>query len=270
MEKLLGTELYKKYLSAEFPTEIRIRDNKKILIKTLNGEINTGIIANQELIKNIINNAANFSLYAYEEELARGFLFYGKGVRVGVGGIGAFSNERFIGYKKFTSLCIRIPHEVKGCSKSLGFLYKDFQSTVIISPPACGKTTLIRDLARELAKTYDIFVIDERYELAGGDMSLNLGERSDIVQGVPKKICLENAIRSLSPQIIVCDEIFGDEEAAVKAAFSGAKILASVHGESFHDVKLRNKTLAGIFSCAVILTDKPKAGTIKSIIKLKQ
>lgn len=269
MKRLLGEELYEKFIKYSSVTEIRIRLYGEVVIKCFNVRYLTGIRATQSLIKNIIGAATGYSPYAYDEEFRRGFIFYGNGVRIGVAGSGSVISDCFKGFKNITSLCIRIPHQILDCAKPFSYLFDNFGNTLVVSPPGGGKTTLIRDLTRNLSCNYDVLAIDERYELAGADYSLDLGPNTDVLQGIPKKICYENALRSMSPQIIVCDEIFGeDDNAAIeRLTFSGIKVLASVHAETFPELEKIYPSLADKFSNIITLSSIPKAGSIKSILR---
>lgn len=275
MNFLLGNEIINKIqtiMPLDLLTEIRVRQAKDIVVKDNVSKHRINIKATQEYIDSIIDKATNYSLYAYQEEFKKGFLYYKGGIRIGIGGSGVVRQNELSTFKNITSLCIRIPHQIIGCSQPVNFLYNNFENTLIISPPGCGKTTLIRDLTRVLGTNYDVLVLDERYEFYGVDNYLDIGNMSDVIQGVPKHLCYEGGIRSLNPQIIVCDEILAETDfmAIKKIVRSGVKILASVHAENIDSLELFTHNLTKYFENFVVLSSKPTVGSIKSIIRNKR
>lgn len=275
MLKLLGNDLYNKILlhtSFELVTEIRLRAEKSAIIKTNRQCFDIGFFINKSFIRTIIDTATSYSLYAYEEEMRQGYIFYKGGIRIGIGGQGVLKNNIFSAFKEITSLCIRIPHEIIGCSDVVKGLLCPFENTLVLAPPGCGKTTLIRDMARVLGNDYDILILDERYEFYGDNSQLDIGKKTDVIQGIPKHLCFEGGIRSLSPNIIICDEIFGeaDFDAMEKIVRSGVKILASIHGDSIETIKKFCGKLHLYFNNFILLSSNPKVGSIKSIIRINK
>lgn len=272
MQNLLGNELYSKilvYTLFDNITEIRLRADKKVIVKTSKDVFEISFFVDKSFIHSVIDKATSYSLYAYEEEMRQGYVFYKGGIRIGIGGQGVLKNNTFAVFKDITSLCIRIPHEIIGCSNAVKELLFPFESTLVVAPPGCGKTTLIRDMAKVLSEKYDILILDERYEFYGNNLKLDIGKRTDVIQGIPKHLCFEGGIRSLSPNIIVCDEIFGEDDflAIEKIVRSGVKILASMHSESIEYIKKACGCLVEHFNNFILLSSNPKVGSIKSIIR---
>ena len=270
MEKLLGERLYnaiyKKIGSAEL-YELRLRTGKEIHVKTSEGEVFLDETVNEGMLAEIVTAATNNSVYAYENQISNGYVDYRNGIRIGITGAGVNTDGNFVSVKKYYSLCIRFPHEIIGCAKDVSHILDKFENTLIISPPGGGKTTLLREMGRLLAMRYDVLIIDEREEICGKDKSMRTGIRADVMQGVPKRLVYERAIRTMAPQIVVCDELFGKEdyEAVSRLSSSGVKVLASFHSDTDADEKLKS-----LFPNRIILSSNPRPGSIVSIIQSPQ
>ena len=182
---------------------------------------------------------------------------------------------------------IRIARQVKGCSKNIirHIIKNDREvfSTLIISPPACGKTTVIRDIARILGtgnaylqfKGISVGIIDERSEIAAcynGVPSNDVGKMTDVYDACPKEKGIMMMIRSMAPEVIITDEIGGKgDAAAVESAINaGMKIIATAHGSCLTDMKKRNEIGAmmgaGVFEKYIIFDCEKGPGTLKEVI----
>ena len=226
-------------------TEIHLRKGRPLLIfeggmrvypQTDGGKY----IVTGEDIERVLGVATDFSVYAVQDQLTRGYLVK-NGVRIGVSGFGVVEQGKIITIKDINGLVLRVPHEIKGCAtKILPEIYDGDRllSTLIISPPGAGKTTLLRDMARLVSKSVNTLVIDERLEIAGLENSLDVGE-SEVMSGVEKRIAYEFGIRSMAPDLIVTDEIFSraDVESVTDVKRAGVAIFASIHGESLKSIK---------------------------------
>ncbi len=271
--------------------EIRIKVNGPIVIYASGKEYflnsdniftisrnNNRLISKEELM-NIFNSILNYSVYAHEEELSNGYITIQGGHRVGLCGKVVMEEGKVKTIKNISSLNIRRSREIIGISeKIIQYIFRDSKSiynTLIVSPPKCGKTTLLRDLVRNLSERgFKIGVVDERSEIAGmfeGIAQNDLGIRTDIMDGCPKEKGIIMMIRSMSPDIIATDEIGKEQDVyAVEAALNaGINLITTIHGYSYEDLEKSNiKKLIcqGIFNRLVFLSNIPKTGSIKSIV----
>ncbi len=185
------------------------------------------------------------SIYAWEEELREGFVTLGGGCRVGLCGRAVVEDGRVLRFSSVTGFNFRIARQCLGVAEPLlPALTCDGRllPTLVVSPPGCGKTTLLRDLVRLASRGTKglrparVGVTDERFELAGGadGEAFDLGPRCDVMSGLPKAEGLRRLIAALSPQVLACDELNSKAEAeAVLAARScGVVVLATAHADS--------------------------------------
>lgn len=176
------------------------------------------------------------SVYAFKEQIARGFISNG-GVRTGIGGRCVTVNENVEYITDFTSFNIRIPHRVEGAANELLNYYSDgIENTLVLSLPGNGKTTFVRDIAENISasKRKNVLIADERGEIFPLIKNKNF---IDCISFSPKKYAFENGIRSLAPDVIVTDEIFGERDyfAIENAVRSGVKVIATAHADSIDD-----------------------------------
>ncbi|WP_125152251.1 stage III sporulation protein AA [Clostridium rectalis] len=270
--------------------EIRIKANKPIILQNGYKEIITKYTTNVEEIKSIIQRMSNYSIYAYDEDIKQGYITIKGGHRVGICGRCIIENNKVKTIKDPASLNIRICREVIGCSNFLIphiIRNNSVYNTIIISPPKCGKTTIIRDLCRNISNGVlelkltgkKVCVIDERSEIGAcfnGIPQLNVGIRTDVLDSCPKSEGIIMAIRSMSPEVIVCDEIgtLKDVEAMINAMNSGVNLISTIHGYGIEDLLNRtvfNEILKNnIFQKAVVLSNKNGAGTIEYIFDFEK
>ena len=228
-------------------------------------------------LKSILNNLIRFSYYAYEEDMAKGFVTIAGGHRVGICGRAVMKNRQPSLIKEISSLNIRFAKEIKGCAnKLIPIIIKGGRpvNTLIVSPPGCGKTTLLRDMARVLSeRKIKVAICDERSEIAGMYDSLpgfDLGPRTDILDGCDKTYGIPMLIRSMSPDVVVTDEIgkSSDIEAVQMCAAAGVALVTSIHGACRRDVlnsSIGSLLDKGTFKNIIYLSSKSGPGTIEKI-----
>lgn len=226
-----------------YVTEIRIRLNKPVFV-AINGvyvalQCKEFECCTQSLLQEIVACASQNSLYAYNDEIVNGYIPCVGGIRVGVIGEAITTKGSLSGIKNISSLCIRLPRQIKGiCDKYID-IFEDFDNTLILSRAGIGKTTTLREVIRLLSNNgYNVLVMDERYEISGsynGSSEVDLGMCSDVCVGMPKSKCYGNIIRTMRPDIIATDEVFGEEEinAISDIIRCGVKVVATAHCESF-------------------------------------
>ncbi|MDQ1909536.1 stage III sporulation protein AA [Paenibacillus sp. GD4] len=228
----------------------------------------------QEECRTLLEMLTQHSLYTFEEELKRGFITVSGGHRVGLAGRTLVEQGKVKHLKEITGFNIRIAREWKGVGEAvLPFLIDPLSGsvrhTLVVSPPGVGKTTLLRDITRLLSQGhatarggFKVGVVDERSELAAcvkGVPLFDLGPRTDVLDGCPKAEGMMMMIRSMSPEVLVADEIGRPEDASAvrEALHAGISVIASAHGRDLADAKrrpiLKELLEAGIFERIVVL-----------------
>ncbi|AZR73551.1 stage III sporulation protein AA [Anoxybacter fermentans] len=227
---------------------------------------------------------SNHSIYALKEELRQGFITIPGGHRVGFVGSGIIKAGKIDQIKDFSGINFRITREIKGCANPvIPQLIKasgDIHHTMIVSPPRCGKTTLLRDIIRQLSNGWSGFsglkvgVVDERSELAGSFQGIphhDLGVRTDVLDHCPKSTGMYLLIRSMSPQVIATDEIGSAEDVAAiqEAVRAGIRLIVTVHGSNLRELMdrpiLKELLTSKIFTRYVLLSNRNGAGTIEGV-----
>lgn len=269
--------------------EIRLRVGRPLFLTYDGGECflrrreREPYLVTQEDLKETLEYVSGYSLYAYEEEVRQGFLSVQGGHRVGVTGKVILNGNQIQGMKYISCINVRLAHQIKGCADAVMpyIQNKDWIAhTLIISPPRCGKTTLLRDIIRQISNGREgiegktVGVVDERSELAGcyqGIPQNDLGIRTDILDGCPKAEGMQMLIRSMSPAVIAVDELGGEEDfQAVKSVIHcGCKLIATVHGNSLEDILqqplFRKLLKERVFERYILLGKQDRAGIIEGV-----
>lgn len=277
-------------LNCDKITEMRLRVGLPILIEYrgrqfvgesgLTHDCDSALKPTFQEIFDIVFKACESSIYSFNEEIKQGFVTLQNGARIGLCGEVVIENGQVKTIKNFSSLNIRFPHLVKNCSlKILQYLYdeKGIFNTLIYAPPSAGKTTFIRDICthfcdRNIASS--VLVVDERREICAnqnGQNTLYAGRMVDVYSGGIKDKCISNAIRTMSPEVIILDEIstLSDAESLLLLAGAGVKFVATTHCSSLEELKnkpiLREFLGLGVVERFVELSSRNGPGTVEFV-----
>ncbi len=243
--------------------EIRIRSERAAAVVDIRGKtfFCTEVFSAEEIAE-IFAEICRYSVYSFQNEIAQGFITLDGGNRVGICGTAVYKNGKIDFIKDISGLNIRIAHEKKGCADELynRFFSHKPQSLILGGEPLSGKTTMLRDLARQLSGRFRVTIIDSRNEISGsvrGTASFDVGKNTDVMCKAEKKDGILTALRTMSPEIIICDEIADDSAAVEQCMFCGVKIIAAAHAASIDELKKRFDVVR-FFDCAAVI----KSGAI--------
>ena len=235
--------------------EIRIRTHKPILLKNKQTEKQIDYPITPDTVLQILQKVCENSIYSYQNQICNGFITLNGGHRVGITGNAVMKDGQVINLNYISSLNFRIARQVFNCGDvALPYILKascnDIYNTLIVSPPGLGKTTLLRDLVRKISngipeinfKGMTIGVVDERGEISAMDKGVpqnDIGMRTDVIENISKALGMKMLVRSMSPKIIVADEIgsIEDIEAIEYAVCSGVRGIFTAHGANIEEVK---------------------------------
>ncbi|NLN07170.1 MAG: stage III sporulation protein AA [Firmicutes bacterium] len=278
--------------------EIRLRAGQPLLLQTGRGELFGGeygvaktaaeaLRLTAAELQQILLAMTEFSLYARDEELKRGYLALPGGHRAGFAGRAVLEDGRVKLLRDINAVNIRIARQIKGAAlQLLPHVYcrqkKRVYHTLLVSAPQAGKTTMLRDLARLLSNGdaregrpgMKVGIVDERSEIAGcfrGEPQLDVGMRTDVLDGCPKAEGMMMLVRSMSPQVLVTDELGRPEDvrAVEEAVTTGASVITTAHGQNAAEL-IKRPGLAyllenAFFERVVVLSRRHGPGTIEAV-----
>lgn len=239
--------------------EIRLRAGKPLCVVTFDGSmyitrtgrvtglVNTSLfIVTKADVKESFNRLCEYSVYSHSNDIASGFITVSGGHRAGVYGTAVYSGGKISGMRDVSGINMRIAREFCGCAEALvNEAFADgFDGFLLCGAPSTGKTTLLRDCARIMSDSMfkKVTVVDERGEIAAvshAEAQNNVGINTDVLDGYIKSEGILQAVRTLSPDIIVCDELGGEKDAAAVrgGVNSGVAFVAAVHATSVDDIR---------------------------------
>ena len=270
-------------------SEIRLRDRGAIRLRYGLQEftLSRDVVVSAKEIDGIVSSFCQHSRYAMGSELQNGYITIRGGHRIGMAGQAVVVDGKVKMLKHIHSLVIRIARAVVGSAdRVLPYVWEHgrVQSALIVAPPYSGKTTILRDLVRQLSDGDEqcgrrgviVGLADERSEIAGayqGIPRLNVGARTDVIDGAPKSSAMMMLIRAMSPDVIATDELGRREDmmAVEEAVHAGIAVIATLHGRCWKDVLARmNRSLREVFamfSCIIFLDNQPTMGTIRAVMR---
>jgi len=276
-------------LSFDGLEEIRFRQGRPIMLYRGSGLFylaKTGQVSIREPLGESLEKAdiaalteafLHSSVYAHLHEMCDGFITLRGGHRVGLAGKCVLQEGRVTNMTDISGINLRIANSYKGCATDLDSRLHEgrmLHNVLLIAPPQCGKTTYLRDLARLASGRVKVTVVDERSELAAacdGVPQFDMGPQTDVLDRFPKPEGMIMAIRSLSPQLLVIDEIGTekDVQAVRQVQDAGCKLLASVHGFNVDSVMVAKPHLLSCFEKAVVLERKNGVPAVLSVETLR-
>ena len=275
--RVLPREIASK-LDQERIEEIRIRANRNMIFKYIDKEEVLDFVPSQREILSILQVFCDNSIYSYQSQICNGFITLLGGHRVGITGNIAMKDGAINNINYVSSLNIRIAKEILGASDEVLteiLENREINNTLIVSSPGCGKTTILRDLVRNISNVgFTVSLIDERGEVASmykGIPQNDVGLRTDVLDNVTKSLGMKIAVRTMAPEVIATDEIGTKEDidAINYGICSGVKGIFTAHGSSLEEIKL-NKNLNELYEEKIFkkIIFLEKKGIIKKVYTL--
>ena len=226
-------------------------------------------------VKETVERLCHYSVHSCSKQLSQGYFVVENGVRAGVSG--AYSSTNYPVLTEFTSLNFRVSRCIEGCADEL-FASNYDKNIIICGGVNSGKTTILRDLCRLTGNFRKTALIDERNEIAclhDGVPQNDVGAMTDIISNCSRAVGINSAIRTLSPEVIVCDEIasMSDSEAIIGGIACGVKFIITAHGSCYDEIKKRREIVSllesGLFDAIVLLKGASFPSKISEIKRLK-
>lgn len=279
--------------------EIRLRSNMPIILtgsygcSFISGLGRVTYICTETSVKissaelaDTFNRICGFSMHSHQSSILNGYVTIEGGHRAGICGTGACENGKLVAVRDISSVNLRIAGEYYGAADDIiSKIYSQgLKSVIIAGAPSTGKTTILRDMARQLScgvceKYYKTVIVDERKEIAAvknGIPQNDIGINCDVLDLYPKGEGILSALRSLSPEIIICDEIGAlDEMQAIESGVnSGVKFAISVHASSFNEIvrrpQIKRLISSNAFDYLVLLKSNCAPCTIAKIYEMDE
>lgn len=252
-------------------SDITLFSGKNAVVSLAGQNKESSCFLSKEEFDNVVAKICKGSLYANQESMKQGYIT-DDGCRIGVCGTSVYDGGKMMYMRDITALNIRVARDIKGVSDGvINYIFdgETVKNTLIVAPPSCGKTTMLRDIGRNLGEYLRVGIVDEREEIV---INNDIGKFTFFVKKCSKYDGVLNLLRSMSPQVIVTDEIGTreDEEAVQKLINAGCKIICTAHGYDERDVMrkpaIKKLTDENIFELIIVLSSKNGVGTVEKII----
>ncbi|MBQ8569580.1 MAG: stage III sporulation protein AA [Oscillospiraceae bacterium] len=267
--------------------EIRLRTDKPVSLVSRSGisylmngggitkDSSKGITVSSDEIKRTFDAACQYSLHSFQSQIGQCFITVHGGHRLGICGTAVMNGDRLENIRDISSICFRIARQVIGAADELYKLIseKGLKSILVCGEPSAGKTTVLRDLCRQLGERFNVSLIDTRNEISAdcrGRSYNDVGTNTDVFSGFSKAHGIVTALRVMSPSVIVCDEIGTEEdsEAIENALCCGVKLIASAHGSGAGDMMKRKMIRRLIEKGAFEYCASVSGGVIREITQM--
>lgn len=287
--RYFGGDIYKALSAVSTDcSEIRLRAGRPLAVTIadrtafvgISGELasrpGSAVTVTAEDIRRSFEAVCRYSIHSFQGRICQGFITVAGGHRAGICGTAVYSADgRIENIKNINCINFRIAHEIIGAADEITakVMNSGLKSILICGEPCSGKTTVLRDLCRQIGEYYPVSLIDERGEIAaesGGVINNRVGICTDVFSGFSKSDGILTAVRVMSPMMIICDEIGSKEDisALEAASVSGVKIAATVHcgspGELLCTPQLKKLLSDRVFEYCVFLRKRKITGIIRS------